>query len=167
VSSRDARWNQFSGYSIWRTRTRSLKPRPLALLSLLLALLAPAAAAQDTPVQYAQLTIRQRVVIRVPRMPAAPPAPVRWEERKGPKCIAVADLAGALVSSRDAIDLVLRGGRRLRAKLDDECRSMDFYSGFYLRPSADGQVCAKRDSFRVRSGATCPVGRFRLLTPKQ
>jgi hypothetical protein len=142
-------------------------PRPLALAPLLLASLAPAVAAQDTPVRFAQLTVRQRVVIRVPRMPVAPAVPIRWDEKKGPKCIAVAELAGALVSSGDAIDLVLRGGKRLRARLDDECRSLDFYSGFYLRPSADGQVCAKRDSFRVRSGRSCPVGRFRLLEPKR
>jgi hypothetical protein len=142
-------------------------PRPLALLTPLVALLAPGVAAQDTAVEYAQLTIRQRVVVRVPRMPAAPAAPIRWDEKKGPKCIAVADLAGALVSSEETIDLVLRGGRRLRAKLDDECRSLDFYSGFYLRPSADGRVCAKRDSFRVRSGQSCPIGRFRLLEAKR
>jgi hypothetical protein len=121
--------------------------------------------------RYAQLTIRQRVLIRVPRMPVARslpvPKPVRWEEKKGPKCIPAAALAGAIVTARDRIDLVLRGGKRVRARLDDECRSLDFYSGFYLKPAADGMVCAGRDTFRARSGATCPIGRFRMLEQKR
>lgn len=142
--------------------------------ALLLALAAPAAAVpgQDWsgPVEFAQMTIRERIIVRVPRMPVAPPRtaapPVTWKEKGGPKCIAVGSLAGALVTQPDAVDLVLIGGQRLRAKLDGDCRPLDFYSGFYLKPSADGKVCADRDAIRARSGATCPISKFRSLKPE-
>ncbi len=131
---------------------------------LLLVLAAPAAApAADT--LLAQLVVRQRVIVRVPRMaaPPTPPRPVTWKERKGPKCVPTVALAGAIVTARDRIDLVLRGGQRVRARLDDDCRGLDFYSGFYLRPDARGLVCAGRDAIRSRAGARCEIDRFRLL----
>jgi hypothetical protein len=144
------------------------------LPALLLALAAPAAADPGAggpkSVRVTQLTIRERVIVRVPRMPVGPVRaalpPVTWKEKGGPKCVAVADLAGALVTQPDAVDLVLVGGKRLRAKLDGECRPLDFYSGFYLKPSSDGKVCADRDAIRARSGATCPISRFRTLKPQ-
>ena len=139
----------------------------------LLAIAAPALGAWPEPIGYpielAQLTIRQRVVVRVPRM-EPPRAPVlkkiEWKEKKGPECVPVADLGGAIVTARDRIDLVMRGGKRVRAEFDDDCRGLDFYRGFYLKPAADGMVCAGRDVVRARSGAKCPVKRFRKLVPK-
>ncbi len=138
---------------------------PLALL----AIAASAPTTVDGRVELAQLTIRQRVVVRVPRMdpPRAPVAkPIEWKEKKGPECVPLADLAGAIVTARDRIDLVLRGGKRVRAEFDDDCPNLDFYRGFYLKPAADGMVCADRDVVRARSGAKCPVKRFRKLVPK-
>lgn len=133
---------------------------PVLLLAPALAVAAPVdAPAADT--LLAQLTIRQRVIIRVPRILV--PRAVTWKERKGLKCVAPADLAGAVVTARDRIDLVFRGGQRVRARLDDDCRGLDFYSGFYLRPDANGQVCAGRDAIRSRAGARCQIDRFRLL----
>ncbi|WP_230632381.1 hypothetical protein [Sphingomonas sp. Leaf37] len=143
----------------------------------LLAIAAPAVAsvgdalAQLDGMQWAQTTIHERVVIRVPRMSmsrsvgrVAIPAPiVRYKEKKGPKCVAVADLGGALITEAGAVDLVMAGGKRLRAKLDDDCGPMDFYSGFYLRPAADGKVCADRDVIRMRSGASCGISTFKTL----
>lgn len=126
-------------------------------------------------VQFAQVTVHERIIIRVPRMatartPAAAarlsvPQPIRYKEKKGPKCIAVADIGGALVSAPDAVDLVLAGGKRLRAHLDD-CGPMDFYNGFYLRPKADGKVCADRDVLRMRSGASCGIAKFKTLVAR-
>ncbi|MCP3735764.1 hypothetical protein M9979_12855 [Sphingomonas sp. RP10(2022)] len=147
-----------------------------AIPASLLALAAPAfASLGDGPgqldgVQVAQVTVHERIIIRVPRMGparAAPiPAPIRWKEKKGPKCIAAADLGGALIAEPGAVDLVLAGGKRLRARLDDDCGPMDFYNGFYLRPAADGQVCADRDVIRMRSGASCGIATFRTLVAK-
>lgn len=141
-----------------------------ALPILLIALAAPAAAAmgQRDRVEIAQLTIRERVVIRVPRMGAAGaalPAPIRYKEKKGPKCVAAADLGGALIQEPGAVDLVMAGGKRLRARLDRDCTPLDYYGGFYLRPAADGKVCADRDVIRVRSGASCGITTFKTLVP--
>ncbi|MGR6329248.1 hypothetical protein ACU5AX_09295 [Sphingomonas sp. XXL09] len=136
----------------------------------LLALAAPAVAAVGDDLgglQLAQVTIHERIVIRVG--PSAPPpravtvTPNRWKEKKGPKCIAIADLGGALVSGAGMLDLALTGNRRIRAKLGDDCRPMDFYARFYLKPAADGQVCAGRDVLSMRSGLTCEIKAFRKL----
>jgi hypothetical protein len=139
------------------TRSRLLAA-PLAVAAPLLA-----SAGEPDQVRYAQLTIHERVITRVPRMIVPVPRPVRWREKRGPACVPAAALAGALVNAPDQIDLVLRGGQRLRARLDRGCRALDFYSGFYLRPAPDGAICAERDAVRARSGATCGIRRFRRL----
>ncbi|WP_137897491.1 hypothetical protein [Sphingomonas sp. 2SG] len=141
---------------------------------LLIAVAAPAAAAlgggagQRDGTLLAQMTIHERVIIRLPLMGAARaaiPAPVRYKEKKGPKCVAAADLGGALIQTPGAVDLVMNGGKRLRARLDKDCGPLDYYGGFYLRPAADGQVCAGRDVIRMRSGASCGIATFKTLVP--
>ncbi|MDQ2892802.1 MAG: hypothetical protein M3R64_06910 [Pseudomonadota bacterium] len=122
--------------------------------------------------EIAQLTIRERIIIRVPKLrqsmsPGRMPIPVPpgWKEKKGPKCIAAADLAGAMISQPGSVDLVLDGGDRVRAVLDDDCGPLDYYGGYYLRPASDGQICADRDVIRVRSGRSCMIAKFRRLVP--
>lgn len=148
-----------------------------AIPATLLALTAPAVAGlvgvpDPGQVTMAQLTIHERIIIRVPRMPSRfqpgrtpMTPPVAWTERKGPKCIKPTDLAGALITAANAIDLVMIGGTRIRARLDGECRPLDFYAGLYVRPGPDGLVCADRDAIRVRSGASCAIEAFRVLKP--
>ena len=149
-----------------------------AIPASLLALAAPALAAagdsmaQMDGVRVAQVTVHERVIIRLPRMAtprtitrAPAPVPVKYKEKKGPKCVAVADMGGAMIVEPGAVDLVMEGGKRLRAKLDDDCGPMDFYNGFYLRPAADGKVCANRDVIRMRSGASCAIATFKTLQP--
>lgn len=134
---------------------------------------APATAAVDagprpaTEIQIAQMMIQQRIIIRVPAMapPSDPPRPIKWKEVKGPKCVPLNQLAGAAITQNDSVDLFLRGGTRLRARLDDDCPALDYYSGFYIRPTDDGQVCQKRDMLHTRSGGQCRVERFRTLVP--
>jgi hypothetical protein len=116
----------------------------------------------DGAVMLAQLTIRQQLIIRVPAR-QRPEAPIEWKEKDGPKCIPAGALAGAQVS-REGVDLLLRGGRRIRAKLR-RCPPLDYYSGFYVRPGLDGRICKDRDSIRVRSGASCEIDAFRTLVP--
>ena len=133
-----------------------------ALLAAVPALAAPA------DVEYAQLTIHERIVVRVQKMaPVSKPKPVQWKERKGPKCVAPGDLAGVLVSPDNNLDMVMFGGKWLRAKLDGQCKSLNFYTGVYLKPGADGQVCAGRDTIRARSGAGCGIAGFRTLEAKR
>jgi hypothetical protein len=130
------------------------------------ALVAPAIASPaDAPTRYAQITIEQTLIVRVPR--AKQPAPILWKEKKGPKCVARNQIAGAAVVAPDAIDLVTRGGVRLRARFSSKCPALDYYSGFYIQPTADGRVCAERDMIRTRSGGQCEIERFRKLVVKE
>lgn len=140
---------------------------PLALLALAAPVASAVAPVQELDgVEMAQLSVHQRIVIRIPRLGGQPrqqTTPTRWKEKHGPRCIAAADLAGAMVTDERAVDLVLTGNRRIRAKLNGDCGPLDFYSGFYIKPAADGQVCADRDVIRARSGAACQIDVFRTL----
>jgi hypothetical protein len=119
--------------------------------------------------EMAQLTIQQRVVIRVPIVPTAPEAsrPLRLIEKKGPKCLASNSLAGAIVTSGRTIDLFMRNGPRLRAELDKQCQAVELRFGFYIRPNPDGQICASRDTIHARSGGQCDIQKFRTLVPER
>jgi len=122
-------------------------------------------ATQSVPaMRFAQLTIRQSIIIRVPTR-AVTPAPADWKESKGPKCLPTDSIAGAIVTDDDSVDLIYRGGGRVRAQLEDECPALDYYNGFYISPTDDQQICAGRDSIRSRSGGDCEIRRFRSLTP--
>lgn len=152
----------------------TLRPLPVLLLASAAPFVLSASPPQLDGVQFAQLTIHERLIIRVPRMSPAPmrgraaPQPeVRWDEKKGPACIPMNALTGAAVDREGEVDLVVGGARRIRAKLDDDCPTLDFYRGFYLKPTADGQLCARRDGIRSRSGAYCAVTRFRALVPRK
>lgn len=154
---------------------------PLLMLPMLLA---PDAAWQDAaqrplpPGARAQLRIERRVIIRIPRMNAAPGLaaatsaaplpPIRWIERTGgDQCVPVAAVAGASITRPDSVDLVLAGGRRMRARLGSDCPALGFYSGFYIRPPADGQICAQRDVIRSRAGGECRIEGLRALVPSR
>ena len=75
-------------------------------------------------------------------------------------------IAGATLSGPSSIDFVLRDRRRIRAKLDDDCPALDFYSGFYLQANEDELICAKREMIRSRIGGSCRIARFRRLEPQ-
>ena len=148
----------------------------LALPVLLLLTLTPAASAevgQIDGMELAQLTIHQRIVIRIPRILGGRPAqrsqpPVlRWAEKKGPKCVPMAALEGAIITGSDSVDLMVADGTRLRAQFDDDCPALDFYSGLYVKGTPDGLICADRDSIRSRSGSVCRIDGFKRLVAKQ
>lgn len=137
----------------------------MSLYALSLVLLSSDGAAN---VRLAQIqVIEQRAIIRVRPVasPEAAPQRTRWEEKKGPKCVSMGALAGALVSSPTSIDLLLRGGVRLRARLQKTCPSIDFYSGFYVRPTRDGRICEDRDLIHARTGGECGIDNFKSLVP--
>lgn len=148
-----------------------------ALPALLLIALAPVASSDDVRtnrVELAQLVIRQRIVIRIPRVlggpvraPRSEPRALRWAEKKGPKCIPAATLVGVIVDDTDSVDLLMIDGTRMRARLDDKCPALDFYSGIYIRQSEDGLVCADRDSIRARSGSVCEIDGYKRLEVKR
>ena len=76
-------------------------------------------------------------------------------------------IVAAAIAVPAAVDFLLADGRWMRARLEGDCRSADFYSGLYIRPGPDGQVCADRDPIRIRSGAKCQINTFKLLKPKR
>jgi hypothetical protein len=122
---------------------------------------------------FMQLTIHQRIVIRIPRVfggrrdPRVPPEETHWVEKKGPKCVPMLAIAGAIITATDSVDLLVADGTRLRAKFDDKCPALDYYSGLYIKGTADGMVCAERDSIRARSGSSCQIDKFKRLTAKR
>lgn len=127
----------------------------------ILAAVAWAAPTADGPMQYAQITIQQSLIVKMPKR--APQKPIKWKTKRGPKCVPMTAIAGAAVVADDAIDLVLRGGQRLRAQFSSRCPALDYYSGFYVLPTEDGRMCADRDVIRTRSGGQCEIERFRKL----
>lgn len=142
---------------------------PFALTALLPLAAAAAPALQPDGVEIADVTITRSIIIRVPsRKPRPAPLPpdTGMKEKKGPKCVPASDIAAAAVTAPDAVDIILRGGQRVRAKLEDACPALDYYSGFYVHPGADGKICADRDAIRTRSGGDCQIDKFRLLVPR-
>ena len=120
------------------------------------------------PMQFAQLSIRQQVLVRVPvRVRPAPhkPDPFEWEEGKGRKCVSARSIVGATALRQRSFDLILKDNTRLRAKLDRSCPALDYYYGFYISPDEDGRICADRDSIRSRVGGECEIDSFRTLKP--
>lgn len=111
------------------------------------------------------LLAQNEVVMRIQLRPRVVPM-LEWSERKGPKCIAVDEIRGAMLSGRDGVDFMLPHRRRVRAKLADDCPALDFYNGFYLSTEEDERICARRDTIRSRVGGSCRIERFRELVPK-
>jgi hypothetical protein len=120
----------------------------------------------DEGVQLAQLIFHSRVVIRVERAPVQQ-TPTKWSEHKGPKCVPMADILGAAVLAPQSVDIVLRGGQRMRARFGASCPGLDYYSGFYIVPPADAKICADRDVVRDRAGGECAIDKFRKLVPQK
>ena len=88
---------------------------------------------------------------------------IRWDEHRGPRCIAWAQIAGVGLLSQDSVDLVFRDATRVRARLERRCPALDYYNGFYLAATPDGLICADRDSIRARTGGECRIDRFHSL----
>lgn len=120
------------------------------------------------PLQFAQVSIRRQIIIRVPvrRREAAPSAPkVEWKESRGPECVDAKSIAGAALLGQSSVDLLLRDSSRIRARLETSCPALDYYYGFYISPNADGRICADRDVIRSRIGGQCEIDSFRRLRP--
>lgn len=120
---------------------------------------------------FAQLRVRQQIILRVPQQlrPVHPAgsALVRWREGHGPRCVPAASVIGATALGRNSVDLVLRDNSRIRVRLESNCPGLDFYRGFYVNGTADGRICADRDSIRSRMGGQCGIDQFRTLTAER
>jgi hypothetical protein len=138
-----------------------------AAAAMLLAAGAGETAPPPRPIQFAQVVVREQIVVRVPvrmrQVSPAAPSLIQWKEGKGPKCVAARSIVGATLLSQNSVDLILRDKRRVRAKLESNCPALDYYYGFYVTPNADGMICADRDIIRSRVGGQCEIDRFRSL----
>jgi len=148
----------------------------IAFYALLAALFAPAGEAalpwRQPPAQ--QVRIEQHFSIRIapgaPQLPAdmlvelqQEEAPTRFVERKHGKCVSTAGIAAVDSANGNRLLLILRDSRILSATLDKSCNARDFYSGFYVERSADGQICVNREKLQSRSGASCKLKALREL----
>ncbi|HEV2748284.1 MAG TPA: hypothetical protein VGW34_13415 [Allosphingosinicella sp.] len=141
-----------------------------ALALLLASLGGGGAPSAHEPIQFAQLTVRRQIIVRVPvRVGTTPPKmpPVEWEEKGGPSCVPAKLIVGAALLGQNSVDLLLRDNSRIRAKLERSCPALDYYYGFYISPNEDGQICADRDAIRSRMGGQCEIERFRSLKAKR
>lgn len=143
---------------------------PLLAASGLLLLLAPAAQPVASPWDMAGRAFQQHATVHVPRVTVTtttiilrtsrPPAMV---EKKADDCVKVEKLAGFTVNRFDSVDLLLKDGSQLRARLGARCPALGFYSGFYVKPNPDKKICAGRDAFRSRNGRSCGIESFAKL----
>lgn len=128
---------------------------------------AHAAPAGET-MRDAQVTVQQRIIVRVPTRPdrgvPAPGPTMEWRESEGPSCLQADQIATAKIGDR-SIDFILRDQRRVRARLARRCDGLNYYRGFYLDRATDGRICAGRDSIRSRMGGQCGISEFRTLRP--
>lgn len=128
------------------------------------------------PPSAQQVTIEQRVTIRINPRPA--PMPIgpamvdtaanrepRFMERKLGKCVGLGSIAGIQPVSGDKLLLIMRDDRLITAQLAKGCQAREFYSGLIINRAADGQMCVQRDELMSRSGAKCQVIQFKELVP--
>ncbi len=73
------------------------------------------------------------------------------------RCIAIDTIAAAQLFGDRAIELTLKGGKRWRLYLAQECPALSFYQGFYYQQSQAGRLCAGRDVIGARSGGECAI----------
>lgn len=126
------------------------------------------------PIELAQLSIEQRVIIRIPTMPGRAPgaasdalaSPIRWKESKGPRCVPLGLIRAAAVTPDRSVTMVVNRRERYRAHLGRSCRTADFYAGFYITPNKDGVLCADRDMIHARNGSVCEIEKFGRLSPE-
>ena len=112
-----------------------------------------------------RLIIQDEVILRVPIQPRPLLPEFKWVEKKGPKCVPVADIQRAMLSGSAQVDFILANRARIRAQFEEGCPALDFYTGFYLQHE-DDRLCARRDSVHSRMGGSCTIERFKLLVPK-
>lgn len=121
-----------------------------------------------------QVRIERQIIIRIsPRGFAARlpllgsmldrERPPRITERRMGKCVPIGGIAGVQVGQDNRLTVFMRDRRTISLGLEKSCRAQDFYSGFYVERSPDGQLCVDRDRLQSRSGANCALTRLRQL----
>lgn len=99
----------------------------------------------------------------MPVQPAMPDRGLVVAKSSPTGCVAMTRLAGALVLDSRTLELVLRGGQRVRLLFAQDCPQLSYYGGFYYRPDAAGRLCAGRDRLMGRDGGSCPIAAVATL----
>lgn len=127
------------------------------------------------PQEFGQVRIEQRVIVRIsPSSSAAREQMMAdlsrqgtltsYREEKVNDCVAISSIAGVQPAPQEnRLLLFMRDRRVLSAALERACSARDYYSGFYVERSEDGQICANRDLLQSRAGASCKVARLNRL----
>lgn len=122
-----------------------------------------------------QVHIEQHLEIRITPGGALPERPdmfvgmpnpdfrERFRERKIGNCLPIAGIAGVQPDQGNRLLLYMRDRRLVAADLERSCRARDFYLGFYMSRTPDGQLCVDRDTLLTRSGMNCKLTRIRQL----
>jgi len=147
-------------------------PNSLLPASGLLLLFAPAAQPVAFGADSWSAASQQRATMHVPRVTVTTTTIILRSTRSAPMvekktddCVKLEKLAGFTVNRFDSVDLLLKDGTQIRARLGARCPALGFYSGFYVKPDPDKKMCAGRDSFRSRTGRTCSIQSFAKLVP--
>jgi len=140
---------------------------------------------------WSQVRIEQRVMIRVtprapgrdavvpqveklqttiqpvvqPINPALHPPTVRVRERKTGNCMPASGIAAVQPITDGRLMFYMRDRRMLAAGLEKACSARDFYLGFYMSKTNDGQLCVGRDPIHSRAGTTCKIKDVREYVP--
>lgn len=122
-----------------------------------------------------QVRIEQQITIRITPRPApvqqnvlnqlsqrATP-PNRVSERHMGNCVPANGIAGVQIGRDNRLIFYLRDQRVAAASLERACSARDYYSGFYVQRTSDGQICVNRDTLQSRTGAACKLSRLRQL----
>lgn len=112
-----------------------------------------------------RLVIQDEMILRVPVQPRPLMPEIEWVEKKGPRCVPVAEIRRALLQGSEEVDFILANHARMRAQFDENCAGLDFYGGFYLQLQ-DDRLCAGRDAIYSRVGESCTIERFKQLVPR-
>lgn len=142
------------------------------------------------PDVWDQVRIEQRVIIRItprdagrdaiapqllplqpmqpilqPTLPQSRPNAQRFRERKTGKCLPAMGIAAVQPITDGRLMFYMRDRRMLAAGLEKACSARDFYLGFYMSKTSDGQLCVGRDAIHSRAGTTCKLKDVREYVP--
>lgn len=131
-----------------------------------------------------QVRIEQRVIIRVAPLaisreavapmslplaealvPLSSSMTVRVRERRAANCMPAAGIAAVQPVTDGRLLFHMRDRRMIAARLEKACSARDFYLGFYMSKTPDGQLCIKRDQIHSRAGTTCALKEVREFVP--
>ena len=63
------------------------------------------------------------------------------------------------------VDVTMKGGKRWRLTLAQQCPQLSYYGGFYYQPRVPGKFCAGSDRIISRAGGACRVSTISELRP--